>query len=137
MKDILLIALLSLASATATLTPSAYLLLRADEGPCNATAFDDALQQNLTNRCLGVPCKRDDQCNSSYCVTNPPTRELSPSYTCANASFRPACNSSKVFQVYDGDEHLAVVQSKGICRDVPCDWDPDCAEGLYCALLPY
>ena len=37
---------------------------------CNTTAFNESLGGNLTNRCDGVSCKRDDQCNSTYCVTN-------------------------------------------------------------------
>jgi hypothetical protein len=33
--------------------------LRADP-VCNATAYDEAGKFNTTNRCEGVPCKRDD-----------------------------------------------------------------------------
>lgn len=110
--------------------------LMAEEG-CNATAYNDTLDFNNTNRCLGVPCKRNDQCNSTYCVTNQPSKELPASFICANETFKPTCNFSKLFQTYDQDEHLKVVQSTSICGDVPCDWDADCLSGLKCALINY
>jgi len=105
--------------------------------PCNKTDFDEKLGVNTTNRCDYTHCKRDDQCQSKYCVTNAPTKQLSPTYSCAPEEYRPKCNASKLFQYYDIDEHYHVIQSKSVCRDSECDWNADCADGLFCTLPPY
>ena len=29
------------------------------------------------------------------------------------------------------------MQSNSVCRDSECDWNADCADGLFCTLTPY
>ena len=93
------------AQAAASLRAPLYL----SDVVCNTTAYNESLGGNLTNRCDGVPCKLDNQCNSGFCVTNSLSKGRAPSLTCADKSFRPACNYSKLYQEYDVDEHLSVV----------------------------
>jgi len=65
---------------------------------------------------------------------------MAPSFQCSPVIYRPTCNYSKLYQEYDQDEHLHVVQANQICYGVECDWTPDCNnnnETLFCSLPPY
>ena len=100
---------------------------------CNDTDKNDTTGEPTTNRCLGVKCKRDDQCSDNYCVTNPQSKQLQPTFLCANSTFRPICNYSKKFNEFDEQEKLNTVWSTEICGDVECDWNADCAFNLACS----
>jgi hypothetical protein len=93
--------------------------------------------QPTTNRCFGVACKRDDQCQDGYCVTNKQTPLLEPTYVCANYTYRPACNYSKQFNYFDETEKFDPLWSKNICPGMVCDWTPDCGVGYVCTNPPY
>jgi hypothetical protein len=56
---------------------------RMEADACNKTEFNETGQINNTNRCDDTPCKRDDQCQSGYCVTNEPAQGFPPSRVCA------------------------------------------------------
>ena len=65
--------------------------------------------------------------------------QLGPTFVCANSSFRPPCNYSKQFNTFDNDitEKLTVIYSKNVCRNIQCDWTPDCEAGMVCSYPQY
>jgi hypothetical protein len=101
---------------------------------CNETqyfAFEDTEHNTTnatksTNRCLSVKCLYDDECESKYCLKLDTTERVDLEGYCSRPNLKNTCHTSIV------DKTGSSVLTLGRCEWVPCIYDNECSEGMYC-----